>query len=724
MTAARRAAAGAALMATVRPYLRGYSAVIFCNHDLTGLLVLAVTFIRPEVGACGLLAAVAAHLTARHLRYAETEQPPEIYNALLIGLGLGAIWKLSLLLAAIIVVTAVITALATHVLAGWLWRLNRLPVMSFTFVLMMWALILAARDVEVLPLNEHAPFPAFTPHWLNDFFSALGWFLFTAHPAAGLAMFLGMLITSRYLALLCVCGYVVGAGAVWAMGSSVASGVVGYNFMLAPMAVAGLFAFPDRVSFLWGLFTALLSAILTIALTGPLAGLHLPVLAAPFLLASYLVLAGLSSRPAGGSPWLLLHAPALPERSLLAARLARARLGEPGSYPVLMPAFGAWTVSQGIDGPHTHRGAWRDAFDFVIVDERGRSATGDPARLASYHAFGAPVLAPVSGTVWRADDRMADNAPGELDARAGRNFGNHLMLRAVDGAYVLLGHLKQNSLKVRTGEWVEAGQVVAACGNSGRSAQPHLHLHVQTLPDIGAPTRPLHLRSVTVRARDAGPGSGAGDYHLSARPREGEIVAAALSEPRLADALHLPAGRTVAFAADDDTLSTVQVELTLLGQFRLAGARGASTAFDARPDVLAFFDRQGPRDRCLDSLLLAIGLTPFSGSARTWIDAPSAGLAPLSLAERLALLVLRPFGATFDSRYRRDWDETANAWRQSGEHVLKLAPGWTIAVTSEALVDPMTGLRQFAVTHAGRTWRFTQRGSGSLGDVGVPATPA
>ncbi|HTR85905.1 MAG TPA: urea transporter, partial [Reyranella sp.] len=383
VTEARQAA-----LAVVRPYLRGYSALIFCNNDLAGLLILAVTFLRPEVGAAGLLSAVVAYLTARHLGYAEVEQPPEIYNALLVGLELGAIWQMTPLMIAIIVVTAMVTAIATHVLAVWLWRFDRLPVMSLTFVLIMWAFLLVARDTETLPLANHVPFPAFSPHWLNDFFSTLGWFLATPHPAAGLAMFLAMLVTSRYLALLCVSGYLVGVAVVWALGSSVSPGVVGYNFMLAPMAVAGLFAFPDRISFLWGLFAALISAVLVIAFTGPLSGVHLPPLAAPFLFASYLVMAGLSSRPGGRSPHLLLHAPALPERSLLAARLARARLGEPGSYPVLLPCFGTWKISQGIDGPHTHRGPWRDAFDFIIVDEQGHSFRGDSARLGSYHAFG------------------------------------------------------------------------------------------------------------------------------------------------------------------------------------------------------------------------------------------------------------------------------------------------------------------------------------------------
>ncbi|HTR87015.1 MAG TPA: M23 family metallopeptidase, partial [Reyranella sp.] len=288
-------------------------------------------------------------------------------------------------------------------------------------------------------------------------------------------------------------------------------------------------------------------------------------------------------------------------------------------------------------------------------------------------------------------------------------------LRAPDGAFALLGHLRQRSLKVKAGEWVEAGQVVAACGNSGRSAQPHLHLQMQSLGDLGAPTRPLHLRSVVVQAK-AGE---SGDYSLSARPAEGELVAAALSDGRLAEALHLPAGRTLLFEGEG-ARPTLAVELSLLGEFRLSAGKGAVASFDERPDVLAFYDRQGPRAPCLDTWLLAVGLTPFSGSARAWSDAPPVTLAPLGLLDRLALVVLRPFGATFDSRYRRDWDAARNAWRQQGEHRLALLPGYTIEAASEAIIEPGTGVREIEVACRNARRRFTLRSVGSVGDIGVP----
>lgn len=715
MPGARAAGLYRLTLQVTRPYLRGYAAVLLCSHELAGLLILAVTFVRPEIGAVGLLAAVTARLTAQHLGYADAEQPPEIYNALLIGLAMAYIWKITALLVAIVVVTAVVSTLATHVLAGWLWRLNRLPVLSLPFVLAVWAFMLASRDVEVLALAAHAPFAAFEPAWLNDFFTALGWFLFTPHPVAGLTMFIALLVSSRYLALLCICGYLVGAVIIAVLGSSAPIGMVGYNFMLATMAVGGLFTFPDRVSFAWGLFAAVIATLLAMALSAPLANLHLPVVVAPFLLATYLLLAGLAARPRIGSPYLLLEAPALPERSLVAARLARARLGEPGSHPVLVPFLGAWQVSQGIDGRHTHRGPWRDAFDFVVLDEKASSFREQGTRLADYYAFGAPVLAPVSGTVWKADDRMPDNRPGEVDVRAGRNFGNYLMLRTADGVFVLLGHLKQGSLSTRPGEWVEAGQVVAACGNSGRSTQPHVHLQVQSLDDIEAPTRPLHLRSVTVR----GDRGATGPFMLSARPREGETVTAAVRDSRFAEAMHFPVGRIMTFESSSGIRQKLTVELTLFGQFRLASASGASAAFDERSDVLAFYDRRGPPDRCLDALLLAVGLTPFSSAAHSWHDAPPVGPASLPFATWLTVLLLRPFGAAFESRYRREWDAARQIWYQRGAHRLALLPGHSIEVASEAILDPVFGVREIRVSNGAKQRRYVLVDTGSVGDVGV-----
>lgn len=55
--------------------------------------------------------------------------------------------------------------------------------------------------------------------------------------------------------------------------------------------------------------------------------------------------------------------------------------------------------------------------------------------------------------------------------------GNAVVVRcAKTGAFVALVHLKQGSVKVAEGDFVRAGDVVGACGNSGNSTQPHVHV--------------------------------------------------------------------------------------------------------------------------------------------------------------------------------------------------------------------------------------------------------
>jgi len=72
-----------------------------------------------------------------------------------------------------------------------------------------------------------------------------------------------------------------------------------------------------------------------------------------------------------------------------------------------------------------------------------------------------------------------------------RNWGNLVLIYDERGFYVLLCHLLQGSVKVKEGDWVERGRMVGLCGNSGYSPQPHLHVHVQLSPVLGAPTVPF-----------------------------------------------------------------------------------------------------------------------------------------------------------------------------------------------------------------------------------------
>ncbi|RPF28919.1 M23 family metallopeptidase [Georgenia muralis] len=145
------------------------------------------------------------------------------------------------------------------------------------------------------------------------------------------------------------------------------------------------------------------------------------------------------------------------------------------------------------------------AIDFVAVDARGRSgpitwrtvvATEPPE---TYVGFGLPITAPVAGTVVEAADTMPDHegrrsqlalvryALGQpARARAGVDSlaGNRVVIAVgPEGPYVVLAHLRRESVRVDPGQRVEVGELLGECGNSGNSTEPHVHVQVSDSAD-------------------------------------------------------------------------------------------------------------------------------------------------------------------------------------------------------------------------------------------------
>lgn len=151
-----------------------------------------------------------------------------------------------------------------------------------------------------------------------------------------------------------------------------------------------------------------------------------------------------------------------------------------------LPFDGEWYVFWG--GRQAHRNyhvqapTQRFAYDFVVLRD-GASHAGDGSGNEDYHCYGRPILAPAPGRVAAVVDSVPDNVPGEMNDQAPP--GNHVVLDHGSGEYSLLAHLQHGSVAVREGDAVERGQRLAACGNSGRSSEPHLHYHLQSMPTFG-----------------------------------------------------------------------------------------------------------------------------------------------------------------------------------------------------------------------------------------------
>lgn len=130
--------------------------------------------------------------------------------------------------------------------------------------------------------------------------------------------------------------------------------------------------------------------------------------------------------------------------------------------------------------------AQRYACDFVQLNRWGTRARGIfPSRLDRYAIYGATVCSPGNGVILRSVDGLADLPPGQMDRD--NVAGNQVVIR-LDGLdmNLLLAHLRNGSVSVKVGDRVSAGQLIGKVGNSGGTAEPHLHIHAQKQVTKGA----------------------------------------------------------------------------------------------------------------------------------------------------------------------------------------------------------------------------------------------
>jgi len=699
---------------------QAYAAILFLHHPLAGLVIAAITFLYPNIGAAGLLAAIVSLILTRLWKFPDYSSHVQIFNSLLVGLSLGAFYEMNIYVIGIIILGAILTTFIATVLADWMWRMDRLPIMSLPFVIVAGFMALVARNYTAL--NDYLGFTQvdytlFTPA-IDAFFSSMGAIFFIPQPLAGLLLFALLVLQSRYLGLLAILGYITGHTLLTALLFEPHSGFIvwtSFNFMLTAIALGGIFIIPSMAGLLFAMVGVLLSALIVVAVKDLILVQGLPVMAISFVVTTLTLLIAMKKRIGLMKPYLAPE-PGLPEINYEKARLAKYRYGDINSVPLLAPVFGNWTIYQGFNGNHSHKAPWQHALDFIITHQE-KSFANYGTRLDDYYCFGAPVLSPAYGEVVRTYDRLPDNIPGEVDTK--NNWGNFLIIRLDSGLHLMLAHLQQGSIKVKEKERVQPGKVLAACGNSGRSPQPHLHMQVQNDAQLDSRTFPFHLCSMMLHKTD-----GSTEYQVVYLPEQGEQIEPTTPDDQLANLLHLPVGRQMKYQLSCKHSSKIQqrtliVKLTLLGQFRLTSDTEASSAFEETNGVLAFYDRKGHKDILLNMLVLAIGLTPLTEIAHQWQDSPSARLLPLTIWDKLWLSLLRPLGCGLQSKYERRWDSDKSQWAQQATHTLKVGAIHKTAQTC-VVIDPEFGCRDITLNFDGKSWRAELSETGLIEDQGIP----
>ena len=163
---------------------------------------------------------------------------------------------------------------------------------------------------------------------------------------------------------------------------------------------------------------------------------------------------------------------------------------ERNSTKLILPFKDQWTVTWGGDTPelnyHVESKAQKNAFDFIITDENGKSYKTYGKTNEDYYAFGKELIAPCDGEIVLVVDGVDDNVPGELNPIYVP--GNTVILKTTNNEYLFFAHFKQNSIKVKKGQKIKQGETLGLCGNSGNSSEPHLHFHIQNVKDMNVAT--------------------------------------------------------------------------------------------------------------------------------------------------------------------------------------------------------------------------------------------
>jgi hypothetical protein len=171
---------------------------------------------------------------------------------------------------------------------------------------------------------------------------------------------------------------------------------------------------------------------------------------------------------------------------------------------VTPPLRGEWiagdSASNLADAAHRHAilveggHAWlaqRFAIDWVqyqTVDGKRTTWRGPEDRNESYFCYDQPIYGVAAGKVVAASDGMAENVPHSQKYVVAIDFnnaaGNHVVVEIAPNRYVLYAHIRPGTVQVKPGDEVTAGQIIGHVGNTGSSAEPHLHMHIDDQPSF------------------------------------------------------------------------------------------------------------------------------------------------------------------------------------------------------------------------------------------------
>ncbi len=633
--------------------LSGYAAILFSSSPLLGFAMLLTTFINPRAGFVGLMSVMASNLLANLLGVHEDRVKKGLYafNGLLVGLSLSLHYNLSFSLFGILAISVVLltfTTLASEALFGYFLGL---PALSFPFVLTSMVVNFSIFNFSNFYPSEAAQFWADVyfpevPYFVLLYLKSMGSIFFQTSPWAGLIIGLSLFIFSRLAFLLSVAGFSFGLIFHLSLGGSVldiAPGSLGFNNILTNIAIGGVFLVPSTRTFLVAILASMVSSLLGSFTKIFLINFSMPVLALPFVTTTLLFLYGLKILSQKGMR-VVDFPPGSPEENLAYFKTRLERFGDLG-LEIRLPFNGKWRVSQGYNGQHTHKELWRESLDFMALGPDQQLYREPRLTREDYFTYGLPILAPADGVIVRVIEHLPDNLLGEMDTK--NNWGNLVLIQHGPFLFSQLSHLKELSILVKEGDRVKMGTQVGLAGNSGRSDEPHLHLHFQRNPEVGSPTIPIPFTQLVKTNTTT-------EILFNHIPSKNDDVANLMADFNIRGFFNITPGTEYVLQATETHhqlgLETWTARVDFWGNRYLENEHGDRLFFSLSKDYFACHSYQGSKESFLYRYYLAAYRVPFSTQEAQWEDRLPTSLF-FSPLVRFFLDLILPFTNQFSVRW-------------------------------------------------------------------------
>jgi hypothetical protein len=342
-----------------------------------------------------------------------------------------------------------------------------------------------------------------------------------------------------------------------------------------------------------------------------------------------------------------------PEKNLYSSLVNRSRLAHLEKIEMKLPFWGFWKVTQGINGQHTHKESWRHAWDFEMTDDEGKTYRNQGDRLEDYYCFGKPVVAAASGYVTEVVDTIEDNQIGDMNLNF--NWGNTVVISHTTGLFSQSSHLKLGTVLVKKGQYVQKGQQIASCGNSGRSPYPHLHFQFQSASEIGSHTLDYPFAAYLSRDPEI-------KFHSSDQPLLDQLVSNNIVDDQLDKALHFIPGQEIKFKRQDSEEEIVwQVETDIYNKSYLLCKKTQSKAWINRlPDMFYFTHFEGNRNSYLYDFYLA-AYQVVTGAHKGLVIEDQITLSEFPIKwMRILQDFVAPFKRFLETAYRIEYVKTGN----------------------------------------------------------------